>query len=147
MSLSIEDQITQIQREIWKLKDRLKVLKLKQAGGEKYEAWKEKQRTSSKQRYENDLETERKYAREQKSKQRDARREELNAVVRAWYDRNRDVEAGKQNTRRQTREPHRIVRASLKLLSKGDIGVDECLERVSAAIALSDKIIAEIAGK
>lgn len=84
--------------------------------------------------------------REAKRKRLEKNKQRVNEYQREYYA-NDPNGAEKQNERRQKREPYRIIRASSALLSKGVLGIDQYLERVSHAIALADEITVEKANE
>lgn len=144
---TILDQITELERQRACIKAKLYELRLKLKGDSEYGKSKEIANAKRREKRSQNIESFREKERLAAKKRRETAWESINLRYREWYARNRDVEAGKQNLRRQTREPYRIIRGAVQLFSEGTITIDECLERVSRAVALSDKINVETAGK
>ncbi len=74
-----------------------------------------------------------------KAKARERNLEEYNRKQREYYA-NGEGRLERITESRYKREPDRLVRSSLRLLSKGVLGIDECLERVGKAVALAEHL-------
>ena len=82
------------------------------------------------------IEKERERDRIRKAKKRNEKKELVNEYQRKNYRNNSDA-AGKQNERRQKREPNRILRTTSKLLQAGIIELNDAIERCDRAIEYS----------
>lgn len=106
------------------------------------EEYKKRVRAKKRLTYAENIEHERKKSRENKRKQRATRRAEILAKQREWYAKNRERAAKSSRERRQERNPSRGINAAINSHRRGDIGLDEFIERVLKFTQRTDDLCA-----